>query len=240
MNKRKQFWTVVSLVIILLILLFAHANIDTIKGKIRTHEIEKARVETLEEAKIPEKIETKQSAYIDVPFICQAPLETEENWTKHEESCEEAAILQAYTYLKGGKISKEKANEVILDMIKWQKENFEGHHDIYAHEVRKLINGYYSIPLEKIIVKENATIEDIKALVSEGNPVIAPITGNILQNPYYPHPGYHMLVIKGYTENKIITNDNGTKRGKDYSYDIEIFKEALEDAGGDILTFSID
>src|SRR5690606_32372766 len=82
--------------------------------------------------------ELPAEGYLDVQFICQAPLQTEENWKLHEESCEEAALLMAYLYESGASMSKEEANQEILQMIDWQKENFGGHHDIYADKVKEL------------------------------------------------------------------------------------------------------
>jgi hypothetical protein len=174
-------------------------------------------------------------AYLEVQFICQAPLQTEENWTLHEESCEEAALLQAYLYTVGEEMTREEANEKILDMIAWQEENMGGHHDLYSEEMGEFIMGYYELKENQIRIIKNATIEDIKTEIKAGHPVIAPITGEILQNPYYPYPGYHMLTIIGFTEDRIITNDNGTRNGADFSYDIEIFEEAYKDASGDLI-----
>jgi uncharacterized protein YvpB len=177
----------------------------------------------------------ESSALLSVPFICQAPLQTEENWKYHEESCEEAAVLQAYLYETGQTMTKQQANEEILKMIEWEKGFFGEHRDIYADDVKKLINGYYEIPMDKIEIVYKATLENIKNFVSQGHPVIVPIMGNILKNPYYPYPGYHMLTVIGFTEDKIITNDNGTRHGEKYSYNNDIFLEAMTAAGGDIV-----
>ncbi|MBA4336551.1 hypothetical protein C0416_02130 [bacterium] len=177
-----------------------------------------------------------ENAYLEVPFVCQAPFQTEANWVYHEESCEEAALLQVRYYLEGVKDPKpEDSNATILDMIEWQKKNFGEHKDVYANDMKSLINGYYDYPLENIEIIYDATITDIKKAVSMGYPIIVPIMGDILKNPYYPYPGYHMLTIIGYTPDKIITNDVGTRRGKDFSYSYDIFMKALEAAGGDVV-----
>ena len=195
-----------------------------------------ARDPLLEELlnKIPEEY------YLEVPFICQAPLETEKNWTLHEESCEEAALLQAYLHETGKTMTKEEANKEILSMISWQKENLGGHHDLYAEEMVKFVVGFYDIPEENITVIKNATIEDIKRNIVNGHAVIVPITGQILKNPYYPYPGYHMLTVIGFTKNRIITNDNGTRHGKDFSYENDIFMTAMKDAGGNIIILNLN
>ena len=177
-----------------------------------------------------------ENAYLEVPFICQAPFETEANWVHHEESCEEAALLQVKYYMDDIKeVDKQKANDTILDMISWQKNAFGEHKDLYANDMVTFIRDYYSIPEENIAVIYDADIIDIKKAISAGYPVIVPIMGNILQNPYYPEPGYHMLTVTGYTPEKIITNDVGTRRGEDFSYDYGIFKKAMDAAGGDII-----
>jgi hypothetical protein len=237
------------LIAIILILL----GIQKISPKVKRYLIEKENREIVESIKeeTAEKEKTieaptetiaesqkilPEKAYLEVQFICQAPLETEENWTYHEESCEEAALLQAYLYETGQTMTKQEANEEILKMIDWQNKNYGSQNDLYAEELKEFaINYYEDISDSDIKIIENARIEDIKKEVANGHPAIVPITGEILKNPYYPYPGYHMLIVTGYTEDKIITNDNGTRRGKDYSYDIDIFTSAMEDAGGDIL-----
>mgnify|MGYP001566021627 CR=1 FL=1 len=218
-----------------------------IKDYFYREEIDKINSSTISEikeenivTKKTQTTETPKKAYLKVPFITQAPLETEANWKLHEESCEEAALLQAYLYETGQTITKQQANEKILDMIDWQKKNLGSHHDIYAKEMKKFIMGYYNLKDSEIKIIFDASIEDIKKQISSGHPVIVPIMGDILKNPYYPYPGYHMLAAIGYTEDRIITNDNGTRRGADFTYDMKIFKTAMDGAGGDILILNLD
>lgn len=194
--------------------------------------------------KLPEEIEEVfekeikilENAYLEVPFVCQSPLQTEENWTYHEESCEEAAVLQVHYYIQNiTEPDVQTAHTTILDMIAWQEDNFGEHKDIYANDLKNFINGYYDYPLEDIEITYDANITDIKKAISQGYPVIVPIMGDILHNPYYPYPGYHMLTVIGYTPTNIITNDVGTRRGKDFSYSYDVFMNAVNAAGGDIV-----
>lgn len=220
------------------LILIGYASIilySKIQNKTQILNIEKENAKTLKE------INKATSAYLKVPFITQAPLETEENWKLHEESCEEAALLQAYLYETATTMTKEEANKEILKMIAWEKEYFGKHKDLYATDMMEFIEKYYAdkINSSQIKVKRDATIDDIKQNIDIGHPVIVPITGDILNNPYYPYPGYHMLVVIGYTEEKIITNDNGTRRGASFSYDTEIFEKAMNDAGGDIIVLTL-
>lgn len=228
-KRKKLIFAVIALIAVLGI------GIHRIFPKFSTYfelkETEQKNKETIEIVQEQEP----SSAYLEVPFICQAPLQTEENWVYHEESCEEAAVLQSYLYKAGKTMTKQEAHEEILKMVDWQEKNFGGHGDIYADKVKEFIHGYYQIPLGSIEITYDAGLEDIKKYISEGHPVIVPIMGNILNNPYYPHPGYHMLVVTGYTENRIITNDNGTRHGEDFSYDNQVFLDAMNAAGGDIV-----
>lgn len=198
------------------------------------------KIQQLNDETVKEALKKQpDSAYLKVPFITQAPLQTTENWKYHEASCEEAAVLQAYLFETSSAMSKEEADKEILKMTSWEIENFGDEHDIYADEVKKFIMGYYKISDEKVKIIRDASITDIKNSIINGHPVIVPITGNILKNPYYPYPGYHMLTVIGYTKDRIITNDNGTKHGENYSYDTATFEKARKDASGDIIIIEL-
>lgn len=265
MKKHTKKILLIILIIILTSLIALHQISPKLRRYLETQQIERINIETMESitqnqittpdptqsqsqtttqppSQIPSTlpIAPPEQAYIEVPFICQAPLQTEENWTFHEESCEEAAFLQAYLYETGQTMTKQEAHEEILRMIDWQIQNFGSHHDIYAEELKSFIIGYYNIDPNQITVILDASLEEIKTQIARGHPVIVPITGKILQNPYYPHPGYHMLTVIGYTEDRIITNDNGTRRGQDFSYDNQTFKTAMNDAGGDIVVLELN
>lgn len=241
---------IIILMIIIETSLIVYKLFPDIQNYFVRQKIEKQNTETMQEI-LPENviqttkpITTTQKlppkAYLNVPFICQAPLQTEANWKLHEESCEEAAVLQAYLYESGQNMTKPEANTEILKMKNWQKENFGNEHDLYADELKKFITQYYNLKDSEIKIILNSSIDDIKKQIKEGHPVIVPITGHILKNPYYPYPGYHMLTVIGYTESRIITNDNGTRRGKDFSYNYGTFKAAMDDAGGDIVILELD
>lgn len=255
-KKSAQKSLLLLLIAIIIVLSGVLQYAPKMKGYFERREIEKANEQTIEvineiknetanevpierETPIPLEVEPPEKAYLEVQFICQAPLQTEANWVSHEESCEEAALLQTFNYESGTTVTKEEANDIILEMIAWQEENFGGHHDVYADKLKEFAIGFYGLKPEQIKITYDASIEDIKEQINLGHPVIVPITGEILKNPYYPYPGYHMLVVTGYTEDRIITNDNGTKRGEDFSYDTKTFKAAMKDAGGDILIIDL-
>ncbi|MBI5413975.1 hypothetical protein HZA38_00475 [Candidatus Peregrinibacteria bacterium] len=187
------------------------------------------KISHLEEKDIPkEKILT-------VPFICQNPFRDEAHWKFHEESCEEAALLQTYLFMTNSSASPEKAHEIILDMIEWEKrpENFGRHKDLLGEEMKQFIVGYYHLPEESVFHVKNLNKILIQKIITLGYPLIVPIQGDLLRNPFYPYPGYHMLTVIGFTEDRVITNDVGTKRGEKYSYEWERFLSANLPVGND-------
>ena len=196
--------------------------------------------ESISQSPISSQAPSQPSKLLKVQFICQAPLQTTENWKYHEESCEEAAVLQNYLYETKSSIEKQEAHEEILRMIEWQRQNFGTHKDLYADDLKQFIIGYYGIKESDIKIIYDAGIEDIKKIIDTGHPVIVPIMGDILKNPNYPYPGYHMLIVTGYTEEMIITNDNGTRKGESYSYPQARFLEAMQAAGGDIVSIQLE
>lgn len=162
--------------------------------------------------------ELPKKVILPIPFLCQAPFG---NWSQPwQDACEEAAIIMAMKYVKGEPITKRSGNLEILDLIEFQVVKYGGHYDLTASQTLKLIKDYYKY--EKAEISYDIKVEDIKKNLVKGNVVITPMAGRLLGNPYYtpPGPAYHMMLFKGYDDYKgeFITNDAGTRRGKDYRY----------------------
>jgi uncharacterized protein YvpB len=163
---------------------------------------------------------------LSVPFMVQAP---SANWDlPYQEACEEASIIMLHYYLENMELDEESANKEILDLVTWQNSKFGDYKDTTVFETANIIKEYWGYTTEVI---ENPSIDDIKYQIAKGNPVIAPFYGKALDNPFYSGEGplYHMMVIKGYTNDKFITNDPGTKKGKDFIYDYETIMSAMHD-----------
>ncbi|MBL7022347.1 C39 family peptidase [Patescibacteria group bacterium] len=163
---------------------------------------------------------------LDIPFMVQAP---NGNWDlPYQEGCEEAVIIMLNYYLEEEELNRELADKEILDLVKWQEDNRGKYKDTTIAETANIVEKYYGYNTE---ILYNPSIEDIKQEIVKGNPVIAPFYGRALNNPNYSGEGplYHMMVIKGYTNNKFITNDPGTKKGKDYMYDYNTIMTAMHD-----------
>jgi len=181
----------------------------------------------------PEAVEqTLPSSYKieNVPFQPQAPFA---NWDElHDEACEEASLVIAKYYLDGKSLSAEEMDQEILGQVSWEVKNWGSHKDLTAQETVELGESFYGLNgLEAKIIN---SIDEIKKEIAQNHPVIVPAAGRLLGNPYYRQPGpvYHMLVVTGYNEKEIITNDIGTKRGENFEYANSIFYNAIHDWAG--------
>lgn len=183
------------------------------------------------------------SLNIDVPFFCQAPFTNKESWDVHRESCEEASVLQVIYYNRGVKrIDLHKVDKILVELIDWQMKRFKGHFDLRCDSVKWFTTAYFGLSSDEVRIIRKAKIQDIKQWLFKGFPVIAMTSGYTLNNPHYVEnlraghmSGYHMLVVKGYTPDRILTNDVGTMYGKDYWYRYDQFQKAMDDHGGDVM-----
>lgn len=164
-----------------------------------------------------------------VPFTSQAP---HANWDlPYQEACEEASAYMVSEYYAGaasGQIDADTADAAILDIVSFEDDFLGTHLDTTAEQTVQFIDFYFNL---QATVIENPTAAQIKAEIAAGRPVIVPAAGRELGNPNFTGAGplYHMLVIKGYTEDKFITNDPGTRNGESYVYDIDVIMDAMGD-----------
>ena len=178
------------------------------------------------------------SINLAVPFTSQAP---HGSWTEpYQEACEEASVYMVEQYYAGereGVINPDKADLDLLNIVAFEEELFGYYEDTTAEQTGTFAELMFGF--SNVILIEDPTVEDIKAQLAAGYPVIVPAAGRLLGNPYFTAPGpvYHMLVIRGYTVgNKFIVNDPGTRHGEAYLYDFETIMSAMHDwnGGGEI------
>lgn len=166
----------------------------------------------------------------NVPFQSQAPFA---NWDHlHEEACEEASLIIVKYYLDHQPLSAQEMENNIQTLISWEQKNWgKSDADLTIAQEKTLAQNYYNLNPE---IKTINSIDDIKQEIAAEHIVIVPAAGQMLHNPNYTAPGpvYHTLVVRGYTSNIIITNDVGTRRGENYSYQNDIFWNALHDWNG--------
>lgn len=161
-------------------------------------------------------------------FMVQAP---QQNWDEmHGEACEEASsIMLASYYQDEAEITVEEAESRLMNAITYEAETFGYHLDTTSKETARMLREHFEVTGAQAI--EIDSIDEIKASLNAGHPVIVPAYGKALGNPNFRNGGplYHMLVVKGYTDTHFITNDPGTRRGADYVYDFETLWNAIHD-----------
>jgi hypothetical protein len=167
------------------------------------------------------------SINLDIQFYSQAPYA---DWSMpYQEACEEASLILAYNFATDQTMTQEEFHQELLDLVAWETEYFGSYEHTTIAQTAEMLTQYYNFTDWEII--ENPTIDDIKSELSAGNPIVAPFAGRLLGNPNYTGEGpyYHMMVLKGFDENFIITNDVGTRKGKNYQYTYETILNALHD-----------
>lgn len=158
----------------------------------------------------------KKQINLAVPFTAQAPLG---DWSQPwQDACEEASFLMLDYYYQNKKMptSAEVASKLEA-MVNWQIAHWGDHHNLTIAELKNYIEANSTYRVEII---EDLDLAKIKNLLDKQQPVIIPADGHLLANPYFTDdgPDYHMLVIKGYQDDYLITNDPGTRRGADFIY----------------------
>lgn len=199
------------------------------KDVLESQEVTKPNEKPRETPVIPTSA-TKPSALLEMPYTVQAPFV---NWNIHEESCEEAVALIYHYFLEGQTtfngstiIPLQKSNDEMLAMKSWQVINYGKEPDLSIEAWGKYMQQYYGYHYQAF---KNITADDIKREISAGNPVVVPVITHALQNPHYGRqPSYHLLVIKGYKPEGVITNDAGIKEGENYFYTWDILFSAID------------
>ena len=179
----------------------------------------------------------EQEKILAVPFVCQNPFQDKEGWKIHDESCEEAAVLQAVLFLKNENISFSKAHQKFLDMIAWQKspEHFGKHKDLFKKDLEYFTEKYFNFRPTEVFFLEEINQNILKGIITFGLPVILPTMAKELKNPFYHHQEYHMVTLIGFNKEKAIVNDVGTKRGQHFVYSWEVLLNANQKSGGGAL-----
>ena len=197
-------------------------------GQLSEGQVQFARTTVATEKDTIQEVTLPGKASILVPFTVQAPLG---DWgAPYQEACEEASIIMMDYYLRNAPLEPDQANREILQLVQWE----EAHHykyDVSILELKNIVEEYYKYPTR---IVEDVTKESIMYEIANGNPVVVPVAGRNLNNPYFSGDGpwYHMLIITGYDGKFFITNDPGTRHGLDYKYKMDLLVDAIHDWTG--------
>lgn len=170
-----------------------------------------------------------------VPFTVQAPTG---DWSQpYQDACEEASLLMVKEYYakqRAPTLDASEATKEILEMVAFEDALFGYNRDTTVAETAELAEKMYGFAKSEILL--NPTLEQLKERLNKGQPIIIPVAGQLLNNPYFTSPGpvYHMAVIRGYTKNnQFIVNDPGTKRGNAFLYSFDTIMNAIHDWNGE-------
>lgn len=165
---------------------------------------------------------------IDVPFFSQAP---NANWDdpRQQDGCEEASVLMAWLWVNNKTMTKAEAEAEIVKISHFEEDKYGNYVDTSAQDTARFFQDFYDY--KNLRVDENITIEDIKDELRQGRIVLVPANGQKLGNPNFTGAGpyTHMVVVRGFDEAKeqVITNDPGTRNGREYRYDYDVFYNAM-------------
>ncbi|MGI8609410.1 MAG: C39 family peptidase [Candidatus Dormibacteria bacterium] len=164
-------------------------------------------------------------AILPVPYTVQAP---NGNWRVFENACEEASTLMYHDFLEGDRRSQLPPGEVdpqLRAMEAWQVKNWGAERDLTLDRTGQFAHAYWGYQYQVIPL----TQDSVKQAIAAGHPVVIPVMTHSLQNPHYgPNTVYHELVIKGYTNAGVVTNDPGVQEGKDWFYSWTIMFSAVD------------
>lgn len=168
---------------------------------------------------------------LSIPFVSQAPFS---DWNlPYQEACEEASVIMVHYYLQNKELTPEIMDREILKLVDWENKMFGDYKHTSVAQTVKILKEY--LGHDNIEVLTDFSREDLKAEIAKGHPIVVPAAGRQLGNPNFQSPGpmYHMLVMKGYTKDNVITNDPGTRRGHNFLYNWDVFMSAVHDWNGE-------
>lgn len=171
-----------------------------------------------------------------VLFIPQAPFQV---WDAiHEDTCEEATMLMARAFVDNVKtMTRQEMDTRLLQVVAYENKTLHKFEDTSSAETAQIMTDLLGLKVQVVAVKN---IDDIKRQIAAGHVVLLPMSGKALNNPHYRGGGplYHMLLAKGYTTDRIIVNDPGTKNGANYTYSNDTIMNALADWNGTGVDFN--
>lgn len=169
---------------------------------------------------------------LNVPYTMQAPYS---QWGTQpwEDACEEAVTVMIDRFYRGvrdERLSQALATNLMQHVVNLERLHFGFDKDTNAEQIVTIINNYF--PWEAEVVHD-PTIEMLEKEIDAERPVIVPIWGKALKNPYFKNggPDYHTVVIKGYDREtrEFITHEPGNGAGLDYRYSYATLMDAMHD-----------
>ena len=181
---------------------------------------------------MPANAQAQDQILLDVPFLSQAPTF---QWSddRFQSGCEEASVLMALAWAGVRQLphSQKAQAKAILDLVAFEESRWGGSHDTSTADTVRFMREYSGYT--KISVKYGIRWRDVLGALESGSLVLVPADGRKLKNPNFKGlgPQEHMLVVRGYdyVKEEFITNDPGTRHGKEYRYPRSVLQDAIRD-----------
>ena len=165
---------------------------------------------------------------LPMQFYSQAPFG---DWgDPYQNACEEMSVLLTHAFLTGRTYTAEEIDAAVVRLTEFvANSGYEESMPLAA--VQSIAHDYFNA---RSFIIENPSVADIEKSIQAGYPVIAPLAGRNLNNPYFTGEGpwYHMLVISGYNETEFITQEVGINSGANYAYKKTTIMQNLHDYTG--------
>lgn len=168
-----------------------------------------------------------QGRVLDMVFTLQAPFgDWRQPW---KDACEESSTTIVDHYYSKKPLNPTIAKNEILRLVDKEKELFHKHEDTNAEEIAHLINLFYPWEAE---VRVDPTLDQIKAEINAGRPVIITVYGPDLHNPHLSKTiDYHVLVLSGIDDEheEFIAQEVALRNGANWRYRYQTIMNALHD-----------
>jgi hypothetical protein len=227
---RRRWYKVIGIVLLQgSVLLTQSASNVAATGTVTYHSEQKSTVYA-ENATVIAQQKKAVPARVNLPveFFAQAPTG---DWREpYQNACEEMSALLVDAYLSNATSTVNEIEDKVVQLTRFvQQKGYNTSISIFT--VQLIVSEYFN---RQSTIIENPSIEDIEQSINAGYPVIVPLAGQLLQNPYFMGDGplYHMLIISGYTESTFITQEVGTTYGSNYEYSKHTVLQAIHDLEG--------
>ena len=163
-----------------------------------------------------------------ISFTSQAPFG---NWSQPwQDACEESSIVMVDAFYNNKQLTPDSARNAIKLTLEIKEKSFGTSYDENAEEIVNIINNFFNWEAH---VAMRPTIGEIKKELDAGRPVILPTNDQRLNNPNFLNggPDYHVIILSGYDDNRqvFISQDPGTKNGRNYEYSFDTIMKAMHD-----------
>lgn len=172
-----------------------------------------------------------ETVNLSVPYIIEIPDGT---WTgPWKNACEEASVAMVDQFYQGiHKIDKQASKKIMWPLFVYQDSIWGTNADSNASRTVKIIEANLDFDAT---IKRNPTLEEIKAELRAGRPVISFHYAKYLNNPGHRFrvngSYFHVMALSGFDEAKkqFIVEDPGAENGLDYRYSYDTIMNTLAD-----------